>query len=321
MAVTRDDLAGYPKGSFSIDSGYTIELKTKIAWASIDAYAAELSPVTVVVGNQVITSPPAEFYGNPNFRMHSFTWQPLASEEDSTASTDANGLISYEYALFTILYKPIPAEVSASGNDPIPLLQHDGRSSGQFVTMPTAGWKIQNGLLDANPTLLSAVDLPDDIPVGHFFSQSSQSILWKRVVQPPWQALEEHKSYVNHDAFILHGFSFPPESILFTGFDYTRSIQSDGGTEGWDLTLHFETRIVPSADGMGPDGDQDLETGGWNHVYVGNAKSSNDEQVPAGFFRVYNPLATPTVGNIYDDGTVNSIYRTLDFNLLFQAGT
>jgi hypothetical protein len=322
MAVTTDELAGYPRGTFT-ESGYTIERRVKIAWGDIDALAQELLPSTVVIGSQVVVSPPAEFPGNPLFHMSSFAWQPLASEQDSTADTDANGLLSPEYAQVTIIYKPMRMETSASGTDPVPLLKHDGRSSGQFTTMPTTGWKIQNAFGDTSPTLLaSSLSLPDDIPVGHYVSTGSHSILWNRVVQPPWQALEERKSVVNESPFMLRGYLYPVEAILFCGYDFSRSIQSDGGTDGWDITLHFETRIVPSADHMGPDGyDANLDTGGWNHVYIGNAIDEDSSEVAAGYYRLINGSATPLTGEIYDDGSRNSIYHTYDFHNFFEAGS
>ncbi len=325
MPVSHDPLAGYPRGSYSDGGIYQVELQTKVAWTSIDAMAAELAPSSTVVGTSVIQYPGAAFGNNPFLRVHSFTWQPLASEQDSTATTDSAGLIQYAYAVFSIIYRnQRSGEISPSGSDPAILLTHVIQSGGQAVTEPTAGWKMQNGLQDAVPSVVSTVPLPDDIPVPRFIATSHHAITWPRVPEPVnWEVLETKKSYVNSEPFQLRGYLYPREALLYTSYSSKKDVSSNAASDTWEITLNFESKVVDSSDGMSTNGHSVQNIyGGHNHFFCGRTRTVSGTDLKAGWYRIYNPYIDPAPGETeWSDHLNNSLYKATDFNNFFIAGT
>lgn len=242
MAVTTDELAGSPKASFR-DGRLVGKRRVKIAWTDWKTYAQELMPVSFTTGSSISTQIGQQFPGIPQLRVQTFDINPFMEGDAGILGTDSDGLVYYEFAVVDIEYAvppvgTIPELPNQPVNfDPVPLLQHKMGSGGQFLTVPATGLIFQT----------DSGALPSGTPMGIFISTTQHSVTFPYNPSPNWTALETAKGKVNSDAFTLRGYAYPKECLMYLGYDGEETIMSNGDLS-WNITMKFESKIVPAAD-------------------------------------------------------------------------
>ena len=323
MAVSFCELPGSPKATYNGKTfGFTRTVR--VAWADAYAFALELAPLTVVLGNQIVQVGGVSFPGFAAARVATFNWEPMHSGNDritggGTSMTVASNPAEYQWAKFTINYA-VP-EAAQDGDDvavddPVAFLRHRITSGGQLLTVPSFEdddykwvWQTDDGI---------PVDVPEGTPIPVMVSTSSHSVTWPRVIQPNWRALEGLKGHVNDSAITLRGYPHDPETILYLNYDAQRDVLTDG-TRAWEITIHFETKEVTAnfAQWNKVTGAWEDATvvGGHNHFWREDSGSWRRVVTKASYDSV-----SPANASVYDTDLV-SPYPRADLTELFLAGS
>lgn len=327
MAVSIDELVGSPTGGFTSGGKYSIQRRVIVAWGDIAAYSQELMPPSFATGNSSSQSLGQEFPGNPTLRVMSFTWSPHFGGNVPAIAQSAGGVNFYDQALFTIDYgiPDIEDQDDEDQQDPVPLLSHSGQGGGQFLLIPgeTLQWE------DLGGSNLAPVS--SDAKPGVFVGTTGHSVTWPRVPRPPWDNLENLKGMVNRTAFTLRGYAYPPETLLYLNYSFSRDVMSDGN-RAWKITLNFESKQVRAEDEYevnAETGERVLMAGedgigGHNHFWRKGLQYDPTEKryvYPPGFYRIEKRVVRPD--NISDEAylEMKRIYKTEDFNKLFRSGS
>lgn len=325
MAVSFCELPGSPKANFNGKTfGFTRMLR--VAGSDAYAFALELAPLTVVLGNQIVQVGGASFPDFPAARVSSFNWEPyygdrtkIASATPTTAMTLSSSPAYYDYVKFNVNYA-VP-EASQDGDDdadedPVPFLRHRISSGGQLLTVPSSDdddqkwvWQTDDG---------TPVDIPDDVPIPVMVSTSSHSVTWPRVIQPNWRALEGLKGHVNSAAMTLRNYPHAPETVLYLNYDAQRDVLADG-TRAWEITIHFETKEVTASvaqwNKVSGSWEDVAVVGGHNHYW--NDQTGNWRRVVT---KASYDAVAPATADVYDTDLV-SPYPRADLTELFVAGS
>lgn len=325
MAVSFCELSGSPKATYNGKTfGFTRMLR--VAGSDAYAFALELAPLTVVLGNQIVQVGGAAYPDFPAARVNNFNWEPFhgdRSKIDSSTPATAMNLSSspnaYDYVKFTINYA-VP-EASQDGDDdadddPVAFLRHRISSGGQLLTLPSTSDTDKLWLWQLGGMAEEAV--PEDTPVPVMISTSSHSVTWPRVIQPNWRALEGLKGHVNNADLTLRGYPYGPETLLYLNYDASRDILSDG-TRAWEITIHFESKEVtvnaPVWNKSKGSWQDTIVTGGHNHFW----SESQGAWRRIVTHETYESVA-PADATTYDTDLV-SPYPRADLTELFLAGS
>lgn len=319
MTVAITELPGSPKGQYTESGIYVFTRMVRTLWSDIDAYAQQLQPATIVIGNQIVHYPGEAFPGFTNFRVRSFEFEPFFGTQDlitnqvDDSSTDPP---DYNHAKWTIQYAiPTSPQSSAAANeqrnkDPVPFLEHSITSGGQFLTLGTKDgadldWNWV-ALVSNTDTVIEAVEA-DQERIAAIIGTTQHTVSWPRIPQPNWLALENYKAHVNEDPFTLRGHEYPAQALLYMGYDSHETVMTDG-TKAWNLTIKFEGKRVSNTAWTAPTsaaatyyGTDVDDYGGHNHYWNKTAKAW---------------LRVSKRENAAQDGP----YPLANFNELFQAG-
>ncbi|MGH8119373.1 MAG: hypothetical protein ACRESK_02030, partial [Gammaproteobacteria bacterium] len=176
--------------------------------------------------------------------------------------------------------------------DPVELLQHQIDSGGEVIQLKKTKMTFQQGM-NFN------VYLNDEVPFSIFVPTTQHIVTWNLVPLPNWHYLETLKGKVNNAPFILRGFAYPWETLLYLGYAAAQTVMSDGA-RAWQLGLKFSVKMVEAEDDKY---DWGHPYGGHNHFYV-------EEGTPPGFYRIKA-----------DDPDETPPYKPDDLSPLFQSGT
>ncbi len=121
-------------------------------------------------------------------------------------------------------------------------------------------------------------------------------VTWRRVPDPPWDAIRNCAGAVNNDSFL----GAAAETLLFDGAKADCEFTGLGDflepQFGWRLTYVFREKLIKVVEGVG--GPQ---TYGWNHTY-------RDVPFP---YSEWDRLV---------DQNGSPLYATADFSALFEFG-
>lgn len=298
--VSFSELDGSPRVHIS-SQGMTATRIFICPWSSWEDLAHEIIGIYKIVSGTVQLIKHIPFPNQPNLVPDEVAVEPLMpdSPDGNTSITLGSTLQTYDNiirggvgvgARLTVTYRTRFDDQSNSRSDlpSIPqgtYLTYATDLGAELMTIPGRAWKwtgvaIPGGLLGP------------DAHVGVLIPSGSYSLVWHRVLQPPFSAIRDLRGKVNSSTFL----GGPAETVLFLGAQISREFQfiSDGGY--WRVEYRF-------AESM-----KELNTagtyGGWNHFWKPEKVSGNHwVKVEAA-----------------DDATVNP-YQTADFAPLFAYGT
>lgn len=282
MAFTQfDELNGSPVIDVFVDRQMARRFG-KVPWTSIDALITHLFPTD--------GSPPASFSSlYPALRAVAMHAEPFAGDKHITTSSglDIATVNSYDSAHVAIEYAVDHRyhETSTTGADPVLFLTHSWSAGGEFLTIPSDGFKWVDD--DA---------LPDDISLGKIIPSIEHQISWPRIEKPPFGSIRSRIGKVNSTTMDFRTGTILPETLLFLGAELRRDILSNG-TLGWEVNYNFSERRVKSDDGIGVEGDTTV--GGWNHFFRSEDETSEgaDDGI-VGFYRIVGKKSGDP--NVYD---------------------
>jgi hypothetical protein len=253
FGVTFEELEGSPKILIN-QQGVSATRTFKVAWADWQSLAQELIGIWRLLGGATYFVSPISFPGMTNLIVSDVVVEPYQPE-----SPDANPQVSL--GAFTNTYKG-GAKLTAGyrtrfdqNNNQRPdlpsvprgtYLTYTADLSAELMTVPgrTFEW------VGTSP----AEFLADDVNPGILLPTGRFTLMWHRVLQPPWTAIRNARGKVNNATFL----SAPTGTVLFLGAQVTRQFQfiDDGGF--WQIEYSFSENL------------KELTTGakvGWNYLY------------------------------------------------------
>ena len=286
MTVLFKELAGSPTESYG-PKGVSAGRRLLCAYEDRLAVAAALLGNGAAVGGQS----QAQFPGQPalvamRVRVEPFDKKPDDQGAFDDLTADLNNY-SNQFALVVVDYELL----DSGGHPKLPrvqqgiILSYRMDFGGEYLLLPgqSLQWQSDQTIpvpADALPTLR--------IPIVE------HHITWRRVLEPPWDAIRACAGAVNNDTFM----GADAETVLFdgakadrefTGLDLTQQAQF-----GWRVTYVFREKAIKVLDAS------DSETTyGWNHCY----------------------RDVPFPGSAWDklvNQNGNSLYTAVDFSPLFD---
>lgn len=321
MPVDVCELPGSPVIRYSGSGGvFAAERRLKVAWTDIDAFVAELLPISTTTGSQVSQVLGAEFPYITGLYVDDFEIAPFYANKDRIT----NSVVPVEYAdaLFTVKYSAPPFFAEGGTfpqpveTDPVTFLEHKTTSGGQLLSLEASAgyWKyIHRSTVDTDPSPTAEeyleivhASVPEGTSLPVLVTTSQHSVHWPRVPRPNWPNLNNYKGHVNESVFYLGGYPYQPETLMYLNYDREDKVMSNRFPVH-DLTLHFEGKEVRNPDPTINDENgvpiRVDELGGHNHYW--------NKAVGA-----WMKVATGVSGGV----ATKSPFPKADFNLLFQAG-
>lgn len=240
MAVTIEELAGFPTFAINRETGWTARRRVKFLWADIDDLIEELFPPTILSGTTVTIQLPAEFPGR--FWMNVDNVQIAPFDPSQSFTLDADGIMQHVDAVAEIDYKTNRFDLDP---DTDTFLTHRWSVSGEHLTIPGYGleWNTDG------QTAASDNGIVQFIPIIH------HEFTWNEVPDPPFATIRDNIGRVNATTF----FEAAAETLLFTGAEASREIDNFGNFI-WTLTYIFAERVVGGV-------ANPAATIGWNHHF------------------------------------------------------
>ena len=230
-------------------AGFSATRVFLVPWNERDAFAAAALGRATAFGE----NDPACYPGKPDVTAALVRIEPFepAVPEEQTLSAIDEGLNTYPgYAKVTVEYATTPAVDLPEGpdNEPGTEISYRMTHSGDEAVLPSAAFVWED---------LPGTSLSDAHEIIRRLSFTEHLLTWKKVVNPPWDAIRELQGCVNAATFI----DCATETLLFAGAKANKLYQG-GFDEGpsefcWQIAYTFLERAVK----------HDGTVYGWNHVF------------------------------------------------------
>ncbi len=268
------------------ESGTSAVRRFLVAWSQWQSFARQLVGSFQIVGSGFSFVIPSHVLLN-NLIVSELTVDPWPADKITSGALFSLGSSpnAYPHALVTATYRTIYDHDNRSRPDlpDVPagtILTYSAELGAEYITVPGRVWQWVDPPDNAK--------VPDDVNPGLLLPSGAYRLLWRRVAQPPWDAIRALRGKVNNATFV----GAPTGTVLFLGARVTREFQflEEGGF--WRLEYSFlESTRELSGGG----------SAGWNHFYK--------EQASGGEHWV-----------AIEDEDGNPPYRAGNFAGLFQFG-
>lgn len=241
------ELESSPREQYTA-AGFAATRVFLVPWGERDAFAQAALGRATVFGN----ASPAAYPGKPDVtavRVRLEPFEPAVPEEQALASLE-QGLNTYPgFAKATVEYATTPAVdlPQGPGNEPGTEISYRMSRLGEEAVLPSAAFVWE----DSPGTSVSDIHI-----ITRRFSLTEHILTWKKVVNPPWEAIRELQGCVNEAEFI----GCAAETLLFDGAGANK-LYRGGFDEGpsefcWQIAYTFLERAVKHGGAVY----------GWNHV-------------------------------------------------------
>lgn len=228
-----------PHVQYDDNSGWTASETVKLLWSNALGFTSALFGAPVVTGGGIwLWTEPAQLAGFPGLVAKSISIDPF--------DRDAPGLCvappSSSHCTFVINFGSIRNDQSPE-NDDQTRFEHKMSIGGQFMTIPSRGWKWNDGTF-----------AQDDIPLGQMIPTIEHELHWPKVLNPPLAAIRAAMGSTNSATFL----GGPPETVLFIGANLSRTVTAQQA-KAWDVTYRMSEKTYKE------EGTGTIVT--WNHFY------------------------------------------------------
>ena len=243
MPVAYEELEGSPRLSQNRTTQTGVR-KFLVNWSDHVQFSLDLWGGWTVVGSSKILLPTARYPGLPHLWVSDVQVEPFGDKitANSQSLLSSDGPNSYEKALVTVKYEPIPGGSNdAGGKDSKP-----GDSGGTAPTAPE-GTSLEFSCEDAvelitipGRNLKWQADnkaLGDDRPVTVEYGTENWTFSWSRVPSPPWTSIRIKRGAVNNATFCGE----PEGHVLFIGTRAKR-MYAPNASPLWSIDFRFKTR-------------------------------------------------------------------------------
>jgi len=286
MTMLFKELAGSPTETYGAEG---MRAQRRL----LCAYEDRLAAVAVLLGQSSAFGgqPPAPYPGRPTaiaveVQVEPFEKRPDDQGEFFDLTADLNNY-SNQFAQLVVSYEMIDPAIRLK----LPkvhkstILSYRMDFGGEYIRLPGQGLQWQS-----DPT----IPVPPDVVPTLRIPVVEHHVTWHRVLDPPWEAIRACAGAVNDADFM----GAAAETVLCDGAKASREFTGLGSflepQFGWRITYVFREKAIKGLeDGDGP------TTYGWNHSY-------RDLPAPRS---CWDKLV---------DRNGNTLYKTADFNTLFQ---
>jgi hypothetical protein len=285
MPIPFEELDGSPRFRIA-EGGTTAVRRFLVAWPNWQAFARELLGTYQVVGAGFSFIAPSHVLLD-NLIVAELAVDPWPEEKITSGPmlSLASSPNDYPYAVVTAHYRTLYDQNNRPRPDlpDVPagtVLTYTADVGAEYLTVPGRTWHWVAPPDDPK--------LPEDQSPGLLVPSGAYQLTWRRVPQPPWDAIRRLRGHVNGAAFV----AAPAGTVLFLGARVQREFQflEEGGF--WRIEYSFLESTKELSDGT---------LAGWNHLYKETAVAGEH----------WVPIADADDNPPYPDG---------DFNDLFQFG-
>ncbi len=249
MSIPFHELGGSPVEHYS-PGGFRARREFLVAWDDRDAFAADVLGTSPQHGSRT----PAEYPGRPSVLAVSVRIEPFdpASPDVQPLADLARGLNRYTggFAKAVVEYRTVPEQDRSDG----PAAETGTRLTYRMKyaltqePLPARGWRWAD-----QPT----TPLADDLELVLTVPVTEHHLVWRQVVGPPWEAIQELQGKVNAAEFL----GCAAGTLLFVGAEANKLFRAgleEGASEFcWEIRYVFHQRAVKHGGAAY----------GWNHAY------------------------------------------------------
>lgn len=269
-------------------------------WSDWQAMCYELIGIWRIFGLATIFIPPISFPGVPLMVVSEVDVEPFDGHSPQPGPVDLGAFTNvYKIAKITAQYSTLSYQPDRPDQPNTPegtILNYSSDHGAEVMTLPNRS--LYWGTLNSG-TFAAFNQLPvgEDSRPGLIVPTAEINLAWKRVLQPPWEAIKETRGKINQASF----FSNEPGTVLFLGSKESRTFQfGQQPNQGqlWDIDYKFSVKSNKLADGV--------TVVGWNYSYF-DGDVGGIGQLP----EHWNPIGDLNNKQPYESG---------DFDALFEFG-